>query len=47
MKTEAEIRQKLDELNTEWVKSNNKLLLNKQIKLLEWVLDEDTTIEVY
>ena len=49
MKTEEQIRQKLNELHEEWLiltYRQRKLIVNKQIKLLEWVLDQENIIEI-
>lgn len=50
MKTEEQIRQKLNELKDEWVQLSGSYkhghVLNKNIKLLEWILEEETVIEV-
>jgi virulence-associated protein VapD len=49
MRSEQEIRQKLEQLNSEWTKHSlfvNRRTINPQIKILEWVLGVENTIEV-
>jgi len=50
MKSEQEIRKRLNELKEEWLQVGGNYkhghVLNMNIKLLEWVLDEDSEIEV-
>jgi biotin operon repressor len=50
MKSEKEIRKRLSELKDEWLQVGGNYkhghVLNMNIKLLEWVLDESNEIEV-